>query len=143
MTDHRHPADSPGLLLWRATLQWQRRIVAALKPVGLTHVQFVLLASVWWLTQVAGEEPNQRRVAEHAGTDPMMISQVLRVLTSKGLIARETDPSDLRAWRVGITEQGVALATRAVKIVEAADAELFQTVGNQAALQDVLRTLGG
>jgi MarR family transcriptional regulator, organic hydroperoxide resistance regulator len=40
MTDHPHPADSPGLLLWRATLEWQRRIFAALKPVGLTHVQF-------------------------------------------------------------------------------------------------------
>jgi len=34
MTDHRHLADSPGLLLWRATLQWQRRIVAALKPLA-------------------------------------------------------------------------------------------------------------
>jgi hypothetical protein len=46
MTDHRHRAGSPGLLLWRATLRWQRRIVAALKPLGLTHVQFVLLASL-------------------------------------------------------------------------------------------------
>jgi hypothetical protein len=28
---------------------WQREITAALAPLGLTHVQFVLLAAAWWL----------------------------------------------------------------------------------------------
>jgi DNA-binding MarR family transcriptional regulator len=88
-------------------LQWQRRIVAALKPLGLTHVQFVLPARLWWLTHVAGEEPNRRRVAEHAGTDPMMTSQVLRVLTSKGLVVREMDPSDVRGIKVGRRCRGI------------------------------------
>ena len=60
------PDESPGFLLWRVTLRWQRVIAAALRPLGLTHVQFVLLASVWWLASVAGEGPAQRRVAEHA-----------------------------------------------------------------------------
>jgi DNA-binding MarR family transcriptional regulator len=72
------------------------------QALGLTHVQFVLLlASLWWLTQVTGEEPSQRRVAEHAGTDPMMTSQVLRVLTSKGLIARERTQMTCVASRLG------------------------------------------
>ncbi|HEY3629387.1 MAG TPA: MarR family winged helix-turn-helix transcriptional regulator, partial [Jatrophihabitantaceae bacterium] len=86
------PGDSLGLLLWRATLRWQRAITAALRPLDLTHVQFVLLASSWWLTSVAGETPSQRRVAEHAGTDPMMTSQVLRALEAKGLIGRAPHP---------------------------------------------------
>ena len=30
------------------TLQWKRDVVAALTPLELTHVQFVLLASTWW-----------------------------------------------------------------------------------------------
>jgi hypothetical protein len=43
------PEDSPGFLLWHVTLRWQREIAAALAPLGLTHVQFVLLAAAWWL----------------------------------------------------------------------------------------------
>jgi len=75
-------------------------IVAALRPLGLAHVQFVLLSSAWWLTSVAGETPSQRRLAQHAGTDPMMTSQVLRSLEALGLITRAVDPSDSRARRV-------------------------------------------
>lgn len=39
------PGDSPGYLVWHATLRRQRAVAAALTPFGLTHVQFVLLAS--------------------------------------------------------------------------------------------------
>ena len=38
------PDDSPGFLLWQVTNLWQRRIRAALEPLGLTHVQFVFVA---------------------------------------------------------------------------------------------------
>jgi DNA-binding MarR family transcriptional regulator len=132
------PDESPGFLLWRVTLQWQRVIVAALRPLGLTHVQFVLLASVWWLAAVANEEPTQRRVAEHAGTDPMMTSQVLRALEVKRLVTRKPDPDDSRARRLGITLRGAALAQRAIDIVEAADTGFFEAAGDRRAL---LRTL--
>jgi len=135
------PGDSPGLLLWRATLRWQRLITAALKPLDLTHVQFVLLASAWWLTHVAGETPSQRRLAEHAGTDPMMTSQVLRALEAKGLIARSAHPNDSRARRISVTRAGGTLAKRAVAVVEAADAQFFEAAGDQAALLTVLRRL--
>jgi DNA-binding MarR family transcriptional regulator len=137
------PAESPGLLLWRATLRWQRTITAALKPLGLTHVQFVLLASTWWLTTVAGETPSQRRVAEHAATDPMMTSQVLRVLEAKGLILRTPDPRDSRARLLDVTDAGALLAARAVEAVEAADADFFGAVEDPAALLAVLRPLAG
>jgi DNA-binding MarR family transcriptional regulator len=132
------PDESPGFLLWRVTLRWQRVIVAALRPLGLTHVQFVLLASVWWLASVAKEGPTQRRVAEHAGTDPMMASQVLRALEARRLITRDPDPDDSRARRLGITPGGAALARRAVAVVEAADSEFFAAAGER---RTVLRTL--
>jgi DNA-binding MarR family transcriptional regulator len=120
----------------------QRKIAGALKPLGLTHVQFVLLVSTWWLTHVAGEQPSQRRIADHAGTDPMMTSQVLRVLASRGLVVREPDPSDSRALRIGITEQGVDLALRAVKIVEEVDAAFCAAVGDRVDLSRLLRDHG-
>jgi DNA-binding MarR family transcriptional regulator len=136
-----HPSDSPGLLLWRATLRWQRAIAAELKPLGLTHVQFVLLASTWWLTAVAGETPSQRRIAEHAATDPMMTSQVLRSLESRGLVHRTPDPRDSRARNVGVTDAGAQLAVRAVTVVEAADSAFFAAVKDQRKLITVLRSL--
>src|SRR4051794_26973384 len=87
------PERSPGFLLWHVTLRWQRAVAAALTPLGLTHVQFVLLASTWWLNEHGGN-PNQLTLARHAGTDVKMTSQVLGKLEAKELIRREVDPAD-------------------------------------------------
>jgi len=137
------PDQSPGFVLWRVTLRWQRVMVGALRPLGLTHVQFVLLASAWWLTRVAAEKPSQRRLAEHAATDPMMTSQVLRVLERQGLVTRTADPDDSRALRVAVTERGARLAQRAVRVVEAADAEFFAAAGDTDSALRLLRRLAG
>ena len=119
------PGNSPGFLLWHATLRWQREIAAALEPLGLTHVQFVLLACSWWLN-THGEHPNQLRLAEQAGIDVKMTSQVLRALEVKGLIERSTDPNDTRAKRLRVTERGATLAPRAIEVVERVDHAFFQ-----------------
>jgi DNA-binding MarR family transcriptional regulator len=137
------PDESPGFLLWRVTLRWQRAMAGALRPIGLTHVQFVLLASAWWLTRVAGEKPSQRRLAEHAATDPMMTSQVLRALESRGLVTRAADPHDSRALRLAVTEVGARLAVEAVRVVEAADAEFFKAAGDRASVLRLLGRLAG
>ncbi len=137
------PGESPGFLLWRVTLRWQRAMVAALRPLGLTHVQFVLLASAWWLTQVAGEKPTQRRLAEHAATDPMMTSQVLRILEGRGLVTREVDPGDSRALRLAVTENGTRLAREAIQVVEATDSEFFAAAGEREPVVSLLRRLAG
>src|SRR3954453_17457428 len=135
------PERSPGFLLWHVTLRWQRAMVAALAPPGLTHVQFVLLASTWWLNEHGGGEPNQLTVARHAGTDVKMTSQVLGKLEAKGLIRREVDPADTRAKRLRVTPAGAKLARQAVEIVERADSEFFAPVRSQAALLKALQHL--
>lgn len=134
------PEESPGFLLWRATLRWQRRIAAALLPYELTHVQFVLLASVWWLNE-HGTEPNQLALATHAGTDVKMTSEVLRALERRGLVERGIDPDDTRARLVRATGSGAALAPRAIEAVERADAEFFAPVARARAVS-LLSRLG-
>ena len=124
------PDDSPGFLLWRVTLAWQRAMRAALAPHDLTHVQFVLLASLWWLVGHSGP-PSQQRLAEQAGTDPMMTSQVLRKLADRGLISREVDPADSRARLLELTADGKALVAKAMKDVEDADAAYFAGLGDE------------
>ena len=127
MTETLQPGESPGFLLWRATLRWQRMIAAALAPFELTHVQFVLLACAWWLNE-QGETPSQAAVARQAGTDVKMTSQVLRSLESRGLLERRPDVSDARARRIVATRKGKALAPKAIAAVEAVDAEFFAAV---------------
>jgi DNA-binding MarR family transcriptional regulator len=118
------PGDSPGFLLWRVTLRWQRLVTEALRPLDLTHVQFVLLASAWWLSREGGPA-NQHQLATHAGTNVKMTSEVLRKLEDKGLIASRTDPADRRARLIAITPEGVRLAEQAVTAVEAVDVAFF------------------
>jgi DNA-binding MarR family transcriptional regulator len=118
-------------------------MVAALRPLELTHVQFVLLASVWWLTEVAGETPTQRRLAEHAATDPMMTSQVLRTLEAKALVKRSTSPDDSRARRLTVTSKGAAVARHAITVVEAADTQFFAAAGKRTVLLRTLLRLAG
>lgn len=123
------PRESPGFLLWRATLAWQRTMRSALVPHDLTHVQFVLLASTWWLEEHGGP-PSQQRLAAQAGTDPMMTSQVLRKLEGRGLVSREPDPADARARLLTVTADGRSLLTGAMADVERADAEYFAALGD-------------
>jgi DNA-binding MarR family transcriptional regulator len=118
-------------LLWRITLSWQRRIRAVLESHELTHVQFVLLASLWWLVDHDDRPPSQARLAQQAGTDPMMTSQVTRKLETRGLLERALDPTDSRARRLRLTAAGRALVTRALADVEAADEEYFAALGSQ------------
>lgn len=134
------PERSPGFLLWHVTLRWQRAIVAALAPLDLTHVQFVLLASTWWLNE-QGAEPNQLAVAHHAGTDVKMTSQVLGKLEAKQLLRREVDPADTRAKRLHVTPAGARLARRAIEVVERIDTEFFAPVAHQPALVKALQRL--
>jgi DNA-binding MarR family transcriptional regulator len=134
-----HPSESPGFLLWHATLRWQRGVAAALAPLDLTHVQFVLLACTWWLNE-QGERPTQVRLAAQAGTDIKMTSQVLKTLEKKGLLEREVDQADTRARRLRVTRRGARLTPRAVAVVEAVDAEFFSKVPPDKAVE-VLRRI--
>jgi len=118
------PAESPGFLLWHLTLRWQRAITTALAPLNLTHVQFVLLACAYWLGE-HGELPNQLAIAQQAGTDVKMTSQVLARLERQGLIERRTHATDTRAKVVSVTPRGRALAVEAIDRVEDADAAFF------------------
>lgn len=139
----RFPAasQSPGLLLWRVTNRWQAAMRAALAPHELTHVQYVLLASLTWLGDTEPERlVTQVDLAAFAATDPMMTSQVLRTLERAGLVERLPHPTDGRARVLRATPDGAAAARRATADVEAADAAFFDGV-DAAAFAEQLATL--
>lgn len=118
---------SPGFLLWQVTNKWQARQRKALAAFGLTHVQFVLLASLVWN---GNKQLTQKELAAFAKTDVMMTSQVVRKLEQKGLIVRATNKQDSRSFLLKPTSAGIALANQAVQSVERVDATFFGLLGN-------------
>jgi DNA-binding MarR family transcriptional regulator len=120
---------SSGFLLWQLTSLWQREIRKALEEYELTHSQFVLLASIYWLT-LHQQAVTQVLLSAHAKIDPMTTSTVLRTLQAKGLVERREHPSDTRAKTVVLSEKGKLLTQQAVVKVEQFDAGFFQVLGD-------------
>jgi hypothetical protein len=107
-----HPNDSPGFLLWHATLRWQRGVARALKPLELTHVQFVLLACACNLTH---EEWSRfitgRRLPKHV-REWRSPTVVLVMYRARGIeFAARREGRDLRPFCV--VERGVCTRSRA------------------------------
>lgn len=122
--------DSSGFLLWQVTNLWQREIKKALEPFGLTHSQFVLMASIHWLT-LHKQDVTQILLSSHTKIDPMTTSTVLRTLQTKGFLQRQEHLTDTRAKTVGLTDAGKKIITQAVKTVETFDQTFFETLGNK------------
>jgi DNA-binding MarR family transcriptional regulator len=124
-------------------MRWQRAAAAALAPLGLTHAQFRLLCAVAWLKEHEGEWPSQRELAEHAGVDAMMTSQVVRALESAGLLERIKDENDGRVRRLRCTRSGNALALKAIREIEAIDTGFFGDADQRSASIEALRMMSG
>lgn len=122
--------DSSGFLLWQVTNLWQREIKKALEPHELTHSQFVLMASIHWLT-LQKQEVTQVLLSLHTKIDPMTTSTVLRTLQKKGLLQRQEHLTDTRAKTVELTANGKKIIKQAVKTVEAFDRTFFAKLGEK------------
>ncbi len=122
--------DSPGFLLWQVTNLWQREIKKALEKFRLTHSQFVLLASAFWLS-LNQEDVTQINLSAHTKIDPMTTSKVLRTLQTKGLLKRQEHHTDTRAKTVALTDTGKKVTKEAVKAVEKFDELFFAPLGSK------------
>ena len=119
------PLDSPGYQLWTRALAWTAAVADALRPLGLTHTQFFVLGGIRWLAKTTHHAPKVREVADFASLDRMTTSQVVRTLEGRGLVTREDDPDDSRAWRLGLTKPGEVAFQAALPLVKQIDATFF------------------
>jgi DNA-binding MarR family transcriptional regulator len=135
------PEESSGFLLWQVTNLWQREIKKALEQYNITHSQFVLMASIHWLT-LHKQEVTQIILSSHTKIDPMTTSTVLRTLQQKNLITRQEHVTDTRAKIVVLTEIGREITKKAIVTVEAFDKKFFSILGiNTKSLNQNLITL--
>ncbi|MDR1182137.1 MAG: MarR family transcriptional regulator [Bacteroidales bacterium] len=122
--------DSSGFLLWQVTTLWQRRIRDALVQYDLTHSQYVLMASLHWLT-LHNREVTQIVLSRHSKIDPMTTSSVLKTLLKKGFVSRQEHATDTRAKTINITDEGKEIVKKAVVTVETIDREFFALLDNR------------
>jgi MarR family transcriptional regulator, organic hydroperoxide resistance regulator len=123
------PQDSTGFLLWQVTSLWQRSLNKILRKHNLTHAQFVVLASSFWLG-LNSSHVTQIQVANHSKIDKMLASNLLRSLESKKLLNRYESKTDTRANIIVLTPDGKKLLTSTVKEVEGFDRHFFGKLGS-------------
>lgn len=141
ITQFKTPEQSPGYLLWQVSIMWRSFIEDTLKPHGLTHPQFVVLATTAWLTK-DGEIVSQSDVSYATGLDPNTTSQILRGLEQKKLIKREKSLNE-RSKNPFLTDAGLAILDKALPAVEQSDMQFFEvlSVKEQETLFNIFQKL--
>ncbi|WP_217214209.1 MarR family winged helix-turn-helix transcriptional regulator [Streptomyces sp. AC550_RSS872] len=119
---------SPGFLVWRLSTKWRVAVDRAVAPLGLTHAQYALVASLYDM-QRHGERPSQRRLADHTGLEPLYVSKLARALEGAGLLERTRDPRDPRAVQLALTEPGQERTRQAIEVVQGLLEQLLAPLG--------------
>jgi DNA-binding MarR family transcriptional regulator len=124
------PPTSTGFLLWHVSLRWRVTLGRELAPLGLTHTQFVLLATLYRLSH-SGAPPSQRQLADQTGLDVMLVSKVARALEGGGLVRRGNSSADPRALQLTLTSRGTDVVLAAVKVVHEVEARFLSPLGDR------------
>ena len=104
--------------------KWHSMIKKELKKMNLTHPQFVVLASLAYLSQ-NGNEITQIMISKLAGIDVMTISQILSLLEKQNFVKRKEHSKDTRAKAVILNKKGEEVLQKAVPLVEQIDEVFF------------------
>jgi DNA-binding MarR family transcriptional regulator len=121
---------TPGYLVWRLAMKWRVAVDRALAPLGLTHAQYVLLASLYGLDR-AGQRPSQRELADQTGLEALYVSKLARALDADGLIERTRDPADTRTVRLTLTGRGREVVRPAITTVGKLLDQLLAPLGDE------------
>ncbi|MGW7680108.1 MarR family winged helix-turn-helix transcriptional regulator [Kribbella sp. NPDC054772] len=123
---------TPGHLVWRLSMKWRVAVDRALAPRGLTHAQYVMLASLYGLER-DGRAPSQRELADHTGLEALYVSKLARSLDADGLIQRTRDAVDTRTMRLELTAKGRDTIQPAIADVAALLDKLLAPLGGRRA----------
>ncbi|MEU7698815.1 MarR family transcriptional regulator [Streptomyces sp. NPDC039028] len=119
-----------GFLVWRLSMKWRVAVDRAVAPLGLTHAQYVVMASLYGMSR-AGLRPSQRGLADRTGMEPLYVSKLARALEASGLLDRTRDPGDPRAMQLSLTERGTDVTRRAITVVQGLLDQLLEPLGGR------------
>jgi DNA-binding MarR family transcriptional regulator len=127
MNYDRKPANDSGYLLWQISNLWQRVINEILSNHDITHVQYLLLATIVWMKN-NDMVISQNSLAKQAQSHKMMTSKVLRSLEKNGYVARIVNKKDSRYRLIELTEKGYNKYLDVKKIFKKEDAKFFEKI---------------
>ncbi len=133
ISEFRDSDKSPGYLLWNVQLIWKREIERELNLYKLTHPQFVILASIAYLTR-NDNLVTQVELSRHTLCDINTTSQVLKLLEKNGLITRLNMLGNDRSKYPVLTTLGYDILKPAIAAVESIDSGFFNVL-NSAELE--------
>ena len=124
--------EDSGFLMLQVSNLWNNRHDRALKTNhGLSHMQYAVLASVCWLVYHSDKPVTQSLLAQHTKINPMTVSQIFKVLESKGYISRTKHPTDPRSKIATLTDDGNELIHRAFRTIWNVDKKFFKALGKK------------
>ena len=105
--------------------KWHSIIKKELKKMNLTHPQFVVLASLAYLSQDSNEV-TQVMISKLSGIDVMTVSQILNLLEKNDFVKRKEHSKDTRAKAVILNKKGEETLQKAVPLIEQIDEIFFK-----------------
>ncbi len=105
--------------------KWHSMIKKELKKMNLTHPQFVILASLAYLSQDS-DEVTQVMISKLSGIDVMTVSQILSLLEKHDFVKRKEHSRDTRAKAVILNKKGEEILQKAVPLIEQIDEIFFK-----------------
>ncbi len=93
---------------------------------GVTTAQWRLLLRLY-------REPGLKQVelAERMDVEPITACRIVDRLEEAGLVERQRDPDDRRAWRLVVTEKAEPIMTRLRTLAEEMSGEAFEGMGHE------------
>jgi MarR family transcriptional regulator, organic hydroperoxide resistance regulator len=130
MFKNAEPSQSIGLQFWSVYSKWQLSVIACLKPLNITHTQFVVLTAILWLEE-QHQIVTQASVVAITGIDKMTLSKSLKNLVFQGFVVKSKNESDSRSFILRLSYDGELLTKKALFLIEKLDEEFFGIIGQK------------
>jgi DNA-binding MarR family transcriptional regulator len=112
--------DSLGYQLGVTYRKMLHPLMQRFKPYDLTPEQFTVLVRLYEEDGI-----NQKELALRTSRDQPTLTRILDLLERKGMVRKETDPSDRRAFLLYVTEEGQKITEILTPIEQQYNRELF------------------
>ncbi|WP_020482815.1 MarR family winged helix-turn-helix transcriptional regulator [Methylomonas sp. MK1] len=115
-----------GFLSYEISHIIRQRFNKAAEPIGLTHAQWRALVHL-------SENQNCRQIdlAEILEIKPITLVKQIDLLEESGMVVRNKDTDDRRAYRLSITDKAVAIIQELWKIADAVESEVLATLSEE------------